>query len=164
MDIKKEKYDYYYSYSDFPKTVLLREKVITICYILTESGVVGRGISVCSKQDTYNEDIGKQLAKGHALRAIKGRHLDNFKRREVVSRLIQCKCPFTKKSERNPDLSWWERKFLFGAKNVYKHTTKSGFPQIEFKLNIGMPAMAMADAMQRFRQLPCNRSIVRKGF
>lgn len=156
LEIKKEKYDYYYNRDG--------EIVVTICYILIENGVAGRGISVLSQQDNYNEFIGKGLAKNHALRAIKGRSLDNFKRPEVINRLIQCKCPFTKKGERNPELSWWERRFLFGAKNMHKHTTKSGFPQIEFKLNIGKPVMAMADAMQRFSQLHCNKSIVRKGF
>ena len=156
LKIKKEKYDYYYNRDDEP--------IITVCYILTEIGVVGRGVSACSKQDEYDDSVGKGLAKGHALRAIKGRHLDNFKRKEVIDLLIQTKCPFTKKGERNPELSWWERRFLFGAKNMHGHTTKSGFPQIEFKLNISKPAMVMADAMQRFRQLHCNRSIVRKGF
>ena len=156
MEIKKEKYDYYYNRDGEP--------VVTICYILIENGIVGRGISVRSEQDVHDETIGKGLAKNHALRAIKGRFLDNFKRSEVIKLLIQCKCPFTKKGERNPELSWWERKFLFGAKNMHKYTTKSRFPQIEFKLNISKPVMAMADAMQRFRQLHCNKSIVRKGF
>lgn len=127
MKIKKEKYDYYYNYTDFPKTVLLRESVVTICYILTENGIVGRGVSVCSKQDMYNEIEGKKLAKNHALRAMKGRHLDNFKRPEVIKLLIQTKCPFTKKGERDPDLSWWERKFLFGAKNMDKYKYNLGY-------------------------------------
>ena len=156
LKIKKEKYDYYYNRDGEP--------IITVCYILIENGIVGRGVSVCSKQDMYNEIEGKKLAKNHALRAIKGRHLDKFKRPEVIKLLIQTKCPFTKKGERNPELSWWERKFLFGAKNMYRHTTKSGFPQIEFKLNIGKPAMAVADAMQRFRRLHCNKAIIGKGF
>lgn len=132
MKIKKEKYDYYYNYSDFPKTVLLREKVITICYILTENGVVGRGVSVCSKQDEYDDSIGKGLAKGHALRAIKGRSLDNFKRKEVIGRLVQCRCPFTKKGERNPELSWWERRFLFGAKGMDKYDYGIGWDVFRF--------------------------------
>lgn len=110
MKIKKEKYDYYYNHDG--------ETVVTVCYILTEDGSVGRGASVLSKQDEYDEKIGRKLARTHAIRAIKGRQIDAFKRKEVIDRLIQCRCPFLKKGERNPALSWWERRFLFGAKNM----------------------------------------------
>ena len=139
LKIKKEKYDYYNNTSTTIKKTsgmgptwvsTLIEKlspIVTICYILTENGIVGRGVSVCSKQDKYDDSIGKGLAKGHALRAIKGRRLDNFKRPEVIKLLIQTKCPFTKKGERNPELSWWERKFLFGAKNMKAYIVGIGF-------------------------------------
>ena len=124
LKIKKEKYDYYCNRDGEP--------VVTICYILTDNGIVGRGVSVCSEQDKYVETYGKGLAKGHALRAIKGRHIDNFKRSEVIKLLIQCKCPFTKKGERNPELSWWERKFLFGAKKMDKYDCRIGWDVFRF--------------------------------
>lgn len=110
VEIKKEKYDYYLSRDG--------EKIVTVCYILTECGIVGRGISVWNGQDEYDEDIGLNFANQYALRAIKGRTLDIIQRQEVINRLIQCKCPFTKKGERNPELSWWERRFLFGTKKM----------------------------------------------
>ena len=118
-DIKKEKYDYYCNDAGLT--------IVTICYILTAGGIVGRGMAIRSKQDAYDNEIGKPLAKKHALRAIKGRHLDSIKRKEVIGRLIQCKCPFAKKGERNPELSWWERRFLFGAKNMSKYADGIGF-------------------------------------
>ena len=152
MKIKKEKYDYYCNRDGDP--------VVTICYILTENGIVGRGVSVRSEQDIHDETIGKGLAKGHALRAIKGRSLDNFKRPEVIKLLIQTKCPFTKKGERNPELSWWERRFLFGAKNMHGHTIKSGFPRIEFNIN----KESIAAATRKFRRLYHNKLIVGKDF
>lgn len=119
IEIKKEKYDYYTSRDG--------EKIVTVCYILTKDGIVGRGISICSEQDAYDETIGKGLAQKHALRAIKGRPLDSIQREEVIHRLIQCKCPFTKKGERNPDLSWWERRFLFGTKYMHTYLNGIGF-------------------------------------
>ena len=144
MKIKKEKYDYYYNNSTIikktsacgPTWLLEKNKfsylfpIITVCYILTEDGIVGRGVSVYNKQDEHAETIGKSFARQYALRAIKGRPLDNFKRKEVIDLLIQCKCPFTKKGERNPDLSWWERRFLFGAKKMHSYIDGIGF--IEF--------------------------------
>ena len=87
----------------------------------------GRGVSVLSRQDKYDESEGKQLAKAHALRAIKGRRVDVFKRKEVIGRLIECKCPFLKKGERNPELGWWERRFLFGAKYMHTYLNGIGF-------------------------------------
>jgi len=118
MEIKKEKYDYYYDCDG--------EAIVTVCYILVGNGMVGRGISVLSKQDNYDSHFGKELAKNHALRAIKGRHLDDIKRKEVIGRLMQCKCPFTKKGECNPELSWWERRFLFGAKSMGNYESELG--------------------------------------
>lgn len=119
MEIKKEKYDYYYDCDG--------EAIVTVCYILTANGMVGRGVAVLSMQDEYDNHFGEELAKNHALRAIKRRHLDDFKRKEVIGLLIQCKCPFTKKGERNPELSWWERRFLFGFKNMSKYKGGIGY-------------------------------------
>jgi len=126
IEIKKEKYDYYASRDG--------EKIVTVCYILTEGGIVGRGISICSEQDAYDETIGKGLAQKHALRAIKGRNLDSIKRKEVINRLIQCKCPFTKKGERNPELGWWERRFLFGIKKMHEYSICGYSPSITFNI------------------------------
>ena len=99
MEIKKEKYDYYYNYnnSDFLKTVLIKEKIVTVCYLLTENGDIGRGISVCSREDEFNEDEGKKIAKHNAIRALKHRSIPLIRRREAIERLIQVKCPFIKK-------------------------------------------------------------------
>jgi len=117
-EIKKEKYDYYHGKDGVA--------IVTVCYILTEGGLAGRGIAIRSEQDEYDYGIGRELAKNHALRAIKGRHLDSIKRKEVIGRLIQCKCPFTKKGELNPELSWWERRFLFGVKSMSNYLAGVG--------------------------------------
>jgi len=120
MNIKKEKYNYYFDEKEV-------SPVVMVCYLWLESGVVGRGVAVCSKQDAYDENIGMGLAKNHAMRAIKGRQIDSFKRKEVISLLIESRCPFTKKGEKNPELSWWERKFLFGWRKMDKYRAGWGW-------------------------------------
>lgn len=119
IEIKKEKYDYY--------TNRAGEKIVTVCYILTEGGVVGRGVSAWNGKDEYDEIIGQNYAQQYALRAIKQRSLDPIKTSEVINRLIECKCPFAKKGERNPELSWWERRFLFGTKYIHTYLNGIGF-------------------------------------
>lgn len=127
IEIKKEKYDYYYNRDG--------ESIVTVCYLLTKDGIVGRGVSVRSETDERDEIIGKRFAKKYALRAIKGRPLDNFVRSSVIDQLIRTKCPFIKKGEKNPDLNWWERKFLFGKNNMTAYITKIGFSLILRNMN-----------------------------
>ena len=117
IEIKKEKYDYYTSRNG--------EKIVTVCYILTEDGTVGRGISIWNGKDEYNETIGQNYSQQYALRAIKWRHIDPIRRPEIINRLIQCKCPFTKKGEHNPQLSYWEMRLLFGKKNFIEEYEES---------------------------------------
>lgn len=150
MKIKKEKYDYYYTRDVSHGIKIIREEdpIVIVCYLLTENGVVGRGISVLSKQDVYDETEGKKLAKINAIRAIKGRSIDIFRRKEVIARLIQTKCPFIKKGERNPRLNWWERRFLFGAKNMHEYNATGYFSSIDF--DIKDLAMAKATPQQLY--------------
>jgi len=144
FEIKKLKYDYYYDKDG--------NKIVTVCYILTVDGILGRGVSVCSIQDVFDEATGKVQAERHAARAIKGRSLDSFSRKEVIHRLIQCKCPFTKRGERFPVLSWWEARFLFGVKIMYKYQA-----YIACRIKQNTPhAMSMA-------QLLCDPTIIIEG-
>lgn len=136
IEIKKEKYDYYYEYTGFPNTILLRKPIVTVCYILLNDGNIGRGISICSRQDTFSDIEGKKIAKYNAIRGLKCRLIPLIRRREAVDLLIKVKCPFIKKGELNPVLSWWEKKFLFGKKGMYEYRYKGGFTFIDPSLTL----------------------------
>ena len=133
MDIKKEKYDYYHYYmGDYGEEI----PIVIVCYLLTEKDNIGRGISICSREDEFNEVEGKEIAKHNALRALKHRSIPLIRRREAIDLLIQAKCPFIKKGELNPVLSWWEKKFLFGKKGMYEYRYKGGFTFIDPSLTL----------------------------
>lgn len=144
VEIKKEKYDYYYAYAYFPKGILLTKPIVTVCYILTKDNNVGRGISICSPKDIPDskEDSkeGKRLAKYNAIRVLKGRSIPLIRRKEAIEQLIRVKCPFIKKGELNPHLSWWERKFLFGRKRMYEYKYKGGY-RYRFELVEGQSSL-----------------------
>jgi len=98
---------------------------VTVCLIMNSYGDYARGITVFnSVEDIYNITVGQWEAKQSALRALKGRHIQGncFKRAEAISTLIRCKCPWTKKGERNPELAPFEKRLLFGR--VMKNTIK----------------------------------------
>lgn len=136
VKIKKEKYETYLDHQDF-------EPQITVCYLWLENGDVARGISVCSEDDEFDEMEGKSKARTFACAAIKGKEtasvmyegklyevpLGPFKRKEAVDMLIRCRCLFTKKAEKNPDLSWWERFILFGRKKMDNYRVGKGYKE-----------------------------------
>ncbi|KKN09469.1 hypothetical protein LCGC14_1046340 [marine sediment metagenome] len=109
--IRKEKFDFHYDMEDF-------KPYVTVCYLWMENGDVARGMSVCSYDDKWDEEEGKRLAKHFAVRALRGNNLDPVQMRQIIQILIRTQCPFTKKGEKNPELSWWERRFLFGSKRM----------------------------------------------
>jgi len=85
-------------------------------YLIDDDVNVARGVSIKSKHD--ENDPNSKLAMKRALRAIKKRKLINnkFKDWRAIKTLIKCNAPFTVHSELNPQLSFYERKLLFGKK------------------------------------------------
>jgi len=125
--IVKEGFDYYYDKEG--------NTIVTVCCVLTDSGVVGRGIAVLSEEDFKNErasdETGRQFARCYALRIVKNRKTREIKNQEAINRLIQCKCPFIKRAEKNPELSWWWKKVLFGKKKMHDVKYRIGYGVIE---------------------------------
>lgn len=116
LKITREKYDYYYN--DFA------EATITVCYLCDDRFNVARGISVLSKNDKYNEERGQEIAKENSLHALKGRKNEKFRRLEVIEQLILARCPFINKGDLNPELTWYEKYFVFGPKKINKFLKK----------------------------------------
>ncbi len=123
--IRKEKYDFHYDMEDF-------QPYVTVCYLWMESGDIARGMSVCSYDDVWNGEEGKRLAKHFAVRALRGNNLEPVQMRQIITILIRTQCPFTKKGEKNPELSWWERRFLFNSKRMDKYESGEGY-EVEIK-------------------------------
>ncbi len=102
----------------------IREQDATICLVLDDKGNWARGVTVFNRdEDIYNEEIGQKQAKRYALRALKGRKVERneFEREPAVMTLLRARCPFTKKGQKNVDLSMYERSLLFGKKFQEKY-------------------------------------------
>lgn len=100
--------DFYYFYFDRE----LQDRV-TVCVLLNQdTGDTARGISVCSKDDEFNREEGKRMAKIMALKALKGRRLEYFINKTVIKILLECECPWVDKCKFCPTLSFHEMKGL----------------------------------------------------
>ena len=90
---------------------------VTVCLVLDDKGNWARGVTVFNKdEDIYDELVGRKQANQYALRALKGRKIkkNEFERVPAVETLLRTKCPFTKKGQKNMDLTMYERSLLFG--------------------------------------------------
>ncbi len=90
-------------------------EVATVCTI-QEGGVFGRGVAVCSFDDSPDTEKGKFYARNYALRAVKGRKDIPITDRRAAVSLLKTDCPFIHHSQGNPVLTFQERKFFFGKK------------------------------------------------
>ncbi len=118
IKIDKEKYYYFDSSKG--------EQRITVCLLLSGNNVA-RGMSVCSYDDIWNDEEGKKLAWTFASRALKNRKNEEITNYKILNILIDTRCPFSKKGEKNPELSWYERKLLFGWKKMRDYETGIGY-------------------------------------
>jgi len=113
----KEKTYYYYEGDDF---------IPVIKVVLIYDGMnVARGVAVKSVMDAFDPNHDK--ARLRALRAIKKRKLINneFKDIRAIRILSKHKAPFLVHSELNPQLSFFERKLLFGKYSFDYNKTKT---------------------------------------
>jgi hypothetical protein len=79
-----------------------------------ETGKIGRGMSIKSPQDPYDVLTGEKIATNYALRAIKKRSDKLVTDPRAIGILIKTGCPWTKHSDRNPELTFEEQRRLFG--------------------------------------------------
>lgn len=100
---------------------------VTVCLVLDTKGNWARGVTVWNRDlDVYNFEIGQKEAQVYAERALKKREIKRnlFKREEVVETLMRSRCPWVMKGGRNPELSFYERKLLFGKGYMEKGKTQ----------------------------------------
>lgn len=129
VGIRKEKFYFYDSPNDLDSRV-------TVCYLWLENGDVGRGVAIYNPKDVYDVTTGKLWAKTFAVAALRDKtkitrgkeeiDLGLINRKEAVQALIRSDCPFIKKAEKNPVMSWGERKFLFGWKKMMNYIPNTG--------------------------------------
>jgi hypothetical protein len=90
-------------------------EVVTVCTI-QEGNSFGRGVAVCSFDDSPDTEKGKFYARNYALRAVKGRKDIPITDRRAAASLLRTDCPFIHHSQSNPILTFQERKFFFGKR------------------------------------------------
>jgi len=91
---------------------------VTIC-LLDEDGSTARGLSICDWSDNFDSRYGKQLAYRNAIRAFKKRRCDKIVKKQAINMLIATRCPFHKKGELNPQLTWFEKRLLYGRHKMF---------------------------------------------
>lgn len=121
----------YYNCHDFNG-----EDRVTVCLVKSGDNVA-RGVTACSYDDEVNEGIGKDYAKHYALRALKGRDVGAITDRRAIKILISTWCPHTKNGELNPDLSWYEKKLLFGWKRMHDYVPDTN-PKCSYPITCGI--------------------------
>jgi len=95
--------------------------LVTVCIIADDKGNTARGISALSINDSFVLEVGMYDAECKALRAIKGRKLEKeYSDKRAIRTLVGVRCPYTLPAEKNPKLSLFERRILFGKKFMEK--------------------------------------------
>jgi len=108
--------------------------VVMECLVLGSKGNWARGLTVYNEADTFDEGVARHEAKTYAVKALLGRKLqrpvkngngkvslvdvsNEFKLDDAVRKLVATQCPYFKKMAKNPVLSYFERRLLFGKKD-----------------------------------------------
>lgn len=139
---------------DLITTIIKKTAVqdITVCLILDDKGNWARGVTVFNRdEDVYNEKIGKIQARQYALRALKNRKIDKneFERIPAVETLVRTKCPFTKKGQKNINLTMYERSLLFGKNFQEKYKQANMIKKRKFNF-VGIVDKAFKDNYVNF--------------
>ena len=108
------------------------QPVIHVCTI-TDGRSCARGVTVLGATDAPDETEGKIKAKWYALRAFKGREERRISDERALRRILSTDCPFTYHMEKNPELTFQERKRLFG-KDWLRWT-----PSVEWSIKCNIP-------------------------
>ena len=92
--------------------------IITVCLIAVEEGTLARGVAICSDKDQPNKKIGRAIARGRAIKALKRKKMgDGINRNEAWEIMERLGVPFTYKSYYNTFAFSWEE-FLFELEGV----------------------------------------------
>lgn len=106
-----------------------KAKVVVIaCTIMDGNKRFCRGVSVCSPSDTPNMVTGSNWAKRYAKHAILGRPDIPITDYRAIRTILNTDCPFVMQSEMNPGLTFQEKAFFFGKKNVNADKIHSSKP------------------------------------
>ena len=100
-----------------------KDKTIVTVFTIRDGDNFGRGVSICAANDEFNADTGMFHAKNYAMRGVKGRANILIADERAIRELLKTNCPFVFHSQAlDPffDLTWQERRFLFGKKNYLK--------------------------------------------
>jgi len=100
--------------------------VVWVCLLEDKQGNVARGMSVLSKKDIPSIE-GLNFAEQRAIRALKDRPMDKIRRPEILSVLIKTNCPFVRKGEKNPQLTFKEMCALYSKRKVMKEGRKAQY-------------------------------------
>jgi len=93
----------------------LSGNAITVC-LLDDGSKVVRGISACSENDVFDMEESMKYSKHRALRALKGRKDQGVEYEKAIRIFLNTGCPFTKFSDSNPELSFFEKRMMYGKK------------------------------------------------
>lgn len=88
-----------------------------VCLLISEDGQpIARGVSICSSFDHYDKEVGRAIAIGRALRAIKKQDTT-----ELISpeRFIEHKSFYPRHKERETFERLRKAQYLFGFKSCY---------------------------------------------
>jgi len=106
--------------------------LVTVCVLKDDEDNTARGLSVLSINDSFVLQVGMNDAEAKAIRAIKDRKLEKeHSDKRAIRVLLGTRCPFILPSEKNPKLTLFEKRILFGKK--YLERIKDG--EITIKLN-----------------------------
>lgn len=126
-----ERANYIYSLKEFEEVqetylglnVYLPGNLVTVCILKDENNNTARGLSVLSINDSFVLQVGMDDAENKAIRAIKDRKLEKeYSDQRAIRVLLGTRCPFTFPAEKNPKLTLFEKRILFGKK--YKERIK----------------------------------------
>jgi len=132
MILKKEKYIEFKNKDG--------EVVVAECLLLDDEDNWARGVAIWNRDtDPFSKTIGRSAARFYAIRALRGKAnkvidrfciyypndpwkidsrevLNEFSSDNAINKLMEVRCPFLRKGELNPELSWFERRVLFGRR------------------------------------------------
>ena len=97
---------------------------ITVCLVV-DGKQAARGIAICSPLDTFDISVGGKIAFQNAMKAMgNSKHLRPIVDWRARKTLLESDCPFVRKGEKNPVLTWREVKMVKGVKDPFVFSCK----------------------------------------
>lgn len=136
--MKPKEMKYFYTLAD----------IVTVCLIVIGNNCA-RGLSICSPQDEFDKREGMRLAYRYACMAMgRSKQLRQISNPQAIAGLIKSGCPFVKRGERNPVLTWAEVRMIRGK-------VRGPFYFSDRRLHIGQEVSINIKGVESFRHIPC---------